>query len=61
MDAALESGASWGYFDPGENDYWHGYQSPPVRWEPNTARKRAFFGYLEGVTSPEPAYRDGGR
>jgi hypothetical protein len=61
FDAAIESRTSWGYFDPGENDYWHGYQSPPVRWEPNTARKRAFFGYLEGVTSPEPAYRDGGR
>jgi hypothetical protein len=55
MDAALESGASWGYFDPGENDYWHGYQSPPVRWDPNTARKKAFFGYLDGVTGPEDA------
>ena len=53
MAAAIESGASWGYFDPGENDYWHGYQSPPVRWDPNTARKRAFFGYLDGVTSRE--------
>ena len=53
MAAAIESGASWGYFDPGENDYWHGYQSPPVRWDANTARKKAFFGYLEGVTDPE--------
>ncbi|ACV11113.1 conserved hypothetical protein [Halorhabdus utahensis DSM 12940] len=53
MLAALESGASWGYFDPGENDYWHGYQSPPVRWDPNTARKRAFFAYLDGVTDPD--------
>jgi hypothetical protein len=53
MLAAVESGASWGYFDPGENDYWHGYQSPPVRWDANTARKRAFFGYLDGVTGPE--------
>ncbi len=55
MLAAIESGASWGYFDPGKNDYWHGYQSPPVRWDPNTARKRAFFGYLAGVTGPEDA------
>ncbi|WP_207589977.1 hypothetical protein [Halomontanus rarus] len=54
--AAIEAGASWGYFDPGENDYWHGYQSPPVRWDANTARKKAFFGYLDGVTSEQ---RDG--
>jgi hypothetical protein len=53
MLAAIEAGASWGYFDPGENDYWHGYQSPPVRWDRNTARKKAFFGYLDGVTGPE--------
>ena len=53
MLAAIESGASWGYFDPGKNDYWHGYQSPPVRWDLNTARKKAFFGYLAGVTGPE--------
>jgi hypothetical protein len=51
MLAAIESGASWGYFDPGENDYWHGYQSPPTRWDINTARKKAFFGYLDGVTA----------
>ncbi|WP_436926112.1 hypothetical protein [Halosimplex amylolyticum] len=55
VDAALESGASWGYFDPGANDYWHGFQSPPVRWDSNTARKKAFFGYLDGVTGPEDA------
>lgn len=53
LDAAIESGASWGYFDPGHNDYWHGYQSLPVRWDSNTARKKAFFGYLAGVTGPE--------
>jgi hypothetical protein len=52
MLAAVESGASWGYFDPGENDYWHGYQCPPVRWDLNTARKKAFFAYLDGVTGP---------
>lgn len=49
--AAIEAGASWGYFDPGENDYVHGYQCPPVEWGINTARKKAFFGYLDGVTS----------
>ncbi|QPV61654.1 hypothetical protein I7X12_12920 [Halosimplex litoreum] len=55
LDAAIEAGASWGYFDPGENDYWHGYQSPPVRWDENTARKKAFFAYLDGVTGPADA------
>ncbi|WP_049901153.1 hypothetical protein [Halococcus agarilyticus] len=53
LEAAIDVGSSWGYFDPGENDYWHGYQSPPVRWEPNTARKKAFFGYLDGITDRE--------
>jgi len=53
LDAAIESGASWGFFDPGANDYHTGYQSPPVQWRPNTARKRAFFAYLEAVTDGE--------
>lgn len=43
FDAALSEHASWGYFDPGANDYREGYQSPPVDWGLNTARKRAFF------------------
>jgi hypothetical protein len=41
--AAVAERASWGYFDPGKNDYADGYQSPPVRWGLNTDRKRAFF------------------
>lgn len=41
--AAINQYASWGYFDPGENDYHHGYQSVPVQWQINTPRKRAFF------------------
>src|SRR5262249_54753652 len=28
--AALSEHASWGYFDPGKNDYADGYQCPPV-------------------------------
>jgi hypothetical protein len=48
MLAAVESGASWGYFDPGESNYRDGYQCPPVEWSINTPRKRAFFGYLPG-------------
>lgn len=41
--AAISEYASWGYFDPGENNYRDGYQSVPVQWGINTARKRAFF------------------
>lgn len=53
MLAAIGEYASWGYFDPGENNYRDGYQSPPVRWDINTERKRAFFGKLAEVTGAE--------
>lgn len=43
MTSAVAAYASWGYFDPGVNDYADGYQCPPVRWGINTARKQAFF------------------
>ncbi|MEF8852488.1 MAG: hypothetical protein V5A44_00165 [Haloarculaceae archaeon] len=43
LRAAVEAGASWGYFDPGEGDYEHGFQSVPVNWGLSTERKRAFF------------------
>jgi hypothetical protein len=48
--AALSEYASWGYFDPGTNNYYYGYQSPPVRWDINTERKRAFFSLLSEIT-----------
>lgn len=48
--AALSEGASWGYFDPGKNNYQDGYQSPPVQWGLNTDRKRAFFDLLREIT-----------
>lgn len=35
---------SWGYFDP------EGFQNPPVRWDLNTGRKRAFFAKLKEIT-----------
>jgi hypothetical protein len=41
--AAVGEYASWGYFDPGKSDYADGYQCPPVNWQINTARKKAFF------------------
>jgi len=40
--AAVGEYCSWGYFDPGKNDYGDGYQSPPVNWGLNTDRKKAF-------------------
>ena len=49
FEAALSEHASWGYFDPGANDYRDGYQSPPVNWGLNTARKRAFFARVREI------------
>ncbi|MBL8174376.1 MAG: hypothetical protein JNK48_06895 [Bryobacterales bacterium] len=50
MRSALSAYASWGYFDPGKNDYSDGYQCPPVNWGLNTARKRQFFELTKWVT-----------
>lgn len=50
MVAAIGEYCSWGYFDPGANNYVDGYQSPPVNWGLNTERKRAFFAKLKEVT-----------
>ena len=50
MVAAISEYASWGYFDPGQNNYRDGYQCPPVQWGINTDRKRAFFELLAEVT-----------
>jgi len=52
MLAAIGEYASWGYFDPGANNYRDGYQSPPVNWGLNTERKKAFFAKVKEVTSP---------
>ncbi len=48
--AAIGEYASWGYFDPGKNDYSDGYQSPPVKWGLSTDLKRAFFAKLKEIT-----------
>ena len=48
--AAVSQYASWGYFDPGKNDYHHGYQSVPVQWQINTPCKRAFFQKVRDIT-----------
>ncbi len=50
MLKAIGAYASWGYFDPGKNDYEDGYQSVPVNWGLNTPRKKEFFELLKRVT-----------
>jgi hypothetical protein len=50
LKSALSEYASWGYFDPGENNYVDGYQSPPVNWGLNTKRKQSFFRKLKEIT-----------
>jgi hypothetical protein len=53
--SAISEHASWGYFDPGKNNYLEGYQSPPVQWYPNTPRKRDFFRLAAEITGSNPA------
>jgi hypothetical protein len=48
--AALSRYASWGYFDPGQNDYRDGYQSVPVNWGLSTARKQGFFALAKEIS-----------
>ena len=44
MDAAVASGASWGYYDQGSSNYVDGFQSPPTNWDVSAAPlKKAFF------------------
>lgn len=50
MMMALSEYVSWGYFDPGKNDYVNGYQCPPVNWSINTELKKQFFGMVKEVT-----------
>lgn len=50
MLAAIGEYCSWGYFDPGRNNYEEGYQSPPVNWGLNTERKQAFFAKAKEIT-----------
>ena len=50
MAAAVAAGASWGYYDQGENDYLTGFQSPPTNWTLSTPEKRAFFEEVQRLT-----------
>ena len=50
--AAVEAGASWGYFDyrMSRERFEDGFQSLPVDWTISSRRKRAFFGLLKEIT-----------
>ena len=50
--AAVEAGASWGYFDyrMSRERFEDGFQSLPVDWSISSKRKRAFFGLLKEIT-----------
>ena len=50
MSAAINSYCSWGYFDPGLNDYEHGFQSVPTQWKINTPLKKSFFEKVREVS-----------
>jgi hypothetical protein len=53
--SAIESYASWGFFDyrqEGE-DYHSGFQSVPVDWHISSERKKAFFLKLKEITGYE--------
>jgi len=52
MKAAIESYASWGFFDyrrEGEA-FEEGFQSIPVDWSVNSERKKAFFNKVKDIT-----------
>lgn len=53
--AAIEGGAGWGFFDYRRirERFEEGYQSLPVDWGINSARKRGFFTLLAEVTGGE--------
>ncbi|MHB8994650.1 MAG: hypothetical protein ACYC63_05305 [Armatimonadota bacterium] len=53
LAAAIGEYCSWGYFDPGMNDYGTGYQCPPVQWGINTERKQSFFAAVREITGSE--------
>lgn len=52
LDAAVTTGASWGYFDQ------PGFQTPPINWTINTSAKQTFFNrvafWTNASTEPPP-------
>ncbi|HEX4273363.1 MAG TPA: hypothetical protein VHZ32_18365 [Rhizomicrobium sp.] len=56
MMAAIEEYCGWGYFDYRQirDRFEDGYQSLPVDWGINSARKKGFFGLLAEATGSAP-------
>ncbi|HVV27792.1 MAG TPA: hypothetical protein VHC40_07475 [Rhizomicrobium sp.] len=56
MVAAIEEYCGWGFFDYRQirERFEDGYQSLPVDWGINSARKKGFFGLLAEVTGSAP-------
>ena len=54
--AAVEEYSGWGYFDYRQirEPFEDGYQSLPVDWGINSARKKGFFGLLAKITGSTP-------
>jgi hypothetical protein len=58
--AAVRKHVGWGYYDQGMNDYYDGFQSPPVNWQIDTLNKWMFFDLVAQLTgSPRPELPDG--
>ncbi len=54
---SVKNYVSWGYFDfrfPGETDLKEGFQTVPVDWAINSARKRGFFQKMSEITGVNP-------
>jgi hypothetical protein len=56
MLAAVQEYSGWGYFDYRQirEPFEDGYQSLPVDWGINSARKKGFFGLLAKITGSAP-------
>jgi hypothetical protein len=52
FQAATNGHASWGYLDPGTNNYFDGFQSPPTNWSINTNLKQTFFNKVADLSTP---------
>jgi hypothetical protein len=59
--AAMSRHASWGYFDyrRAHEPYADGFQSVPVDWSIDSARKKGFFGLVREITGVQSATRPG--
>jgi hypothetical protein len=57
LEAAVQEGVGWGFYDQGWNNYRDGFQSPPANWRINTPVKWLFFEQVARLTgSPGPEH-----